>query len=147
MNNEFDIVINVESAHNYPSLPRFLSEVHRVLKPGGYFSWTDAMTKERHRLFLEAKASSTLKWVVSEDISELVRTAIRKRIYKKNVGKNVKLPSANSLLERLFVKPIWMIFLGAQFVDHKFDPISRMILNTAPTFDIATYDYALGQKQ
>jgi ubiquinone/menaquinone biosynthesis C-methylase UbiE len=31
----FDLVLNVESAHCYASIPRFLAEVHRVLRPGG----------------------------------------------------------------------------------------------------------------
>src|ERR1700733_770459 len=33
----FDAVINVEASHCYPHFPRFLSEVARVLKPGGLF--------------------------------------------------------------------------------------------------------------
>lgn len=39
--NEFDVVLNVESSHAYPSMERFLSEVHRVLRPGGYFLFAD----------------------------------------------------------------------------------------------------------
>ena len=37
----FDAVINVESSHCYGSMERFLSEVVRVLKPGGHFLWAD----------------------------------------------------------------------------------------------------------
>lgn len=37
----FDAVINVEASHCYPSLPRFLEEVARVLRPGGHFLYTD----------------------------------------------------------------------------------------------------------
>ncbi len=37
----FDAVTNVESSHCYPDLGKFLSEVHRVLKPGGSFLYTD----------------------------------------------------------------------------------------------------------
>jgi ubiquinone/menaquinone biosynthesis C-methylase UbiE len=37
----FDAVINVESSHCYPNFPKFLSEVQRVLKPGGLFLYTD----------------------------------------------------------------------------------------------------------
>ncbi|MBL7960992.1 class I SAM-dependent methyltransferase, partial [bacterium] len=37
----FDTVINVESSHCYGSIERFLSEVKRVLKPGGYFLFAD----------------------------------------------------------------------------------------------------------
>jgi len=36
-----DIVLNVESSHSYPSIPDFLSEVVRVLRPGGSFAWCD----------------------------------------------------------------------------------------------------------
>ncbi len=37
----FDGVVNVESSHNYGSMPRFLAEVARVLRPGGWFAWAD----------------------------------------------------------------------------------------------------------
>lgn len=37
----FDAVINVEASHQYPDFARFLSEVARVLRPGGYFLYTD----------------------------------------------------------------------------------------------------------
>ena len=37
----FDAVVNVESSHCYGSMERFLSEVLRVLKPGGYLLWVD----------------------------------------------------------------------------------------------------------
>ncbi|WP_315815359.1 class I SAM-dependent methyltransferase [Paraflavitalea speifideaquila] len=36
-NESYDVVINVESSHAYGSVPRFLSEVKRVLKPGASF--------------------------------------------------------------------------------------------------------------
>lgn len=37
----FDAVINVEASHCYPSFSRFLSEVRRVLRPGGAFVYAD----------------------------------------------------------------------------------------------------------
>lgn len=40
-NNSFDIVVNVESSHRYPEMRRFLTEVNRILRPGGYFLFTD----------------------------------------------------------------------------------------------------------
>jgi phthiocerol/phenolphthiocerol synthesis type-I polyketide synthase E len=43
----FDIVTNVESSHSYPTIHRFYSEVHRVLTPGGYFLYTDALAVQQ----------------------------------------------------------------------------------------------------
>jgi len=40
-NNSFDVVINVESSHRYSNVNKFFSEVHRVLKPKGYFLFSD----------------------------------------------------------------------------------------------------------
>lgn len=37
----FEAVINVEASHCYPSFPRFLAEVARVLRPGGDFLYAD----------------------------------------------------------------------------------------------------------
>ena len=37
----FDAVLNVESSHCYGNVPRFLAEVHRVLRPGGWFLFAD----------------------------------------------------------------------------------------------------------
>jgi ubiquinone/menaquinone biosynthesis C-methylase UbiE len=46
--NSFDVVINVESSHRYPQPELFFSEVKRVLKNGGIFSFTDF--REQHEL-------------------------------------------------------------------------------------------------
>jgi ubiquinone/menaquinone biosynthesis C-methylase UbiE len=43
----FDAVVNVESSHCYGSIPAFLDQVYRVLKPGGYFLWADLQPDER----------------------------------------------------------------------------------------------------
>lgn len=37
----FDAVINVEAAINYQNVPKFFAEVERVLRPGGWFLYTD----------------------------------------------------------------------------------------------------------
>jgi ubiquinone/menaquinone biosynthesis C-methylase UbiE len=44
--NELDAVLNVESSHCYGSLPTFLAEVWRVLRPGGHFLYADFRTNE-----------------------------------------------------------------------------------------------------
>jgi SAM-dependent methyltransferase len=38
----FDAVINVEASHQYPDFPQFLTEVARVLRPGGHFLYCDS---------------------------------------------------------------------------------------------------------
>jgi ubiquinone/menaquinone biosynthesis C-methylase UbiE len=54
----FDAIINVESSHYYRSMPRFLAEVRRVLKPGGWFLLADFRKREAipalRRQFAEA---------------------------------------------------------------------------------------------
>jgi SAM-dependent methyltransferase len=40
-NNTCDVVINVESSHRYPDMEAFLGEVSRILRPDGYFLFTD----------------------------------------------------------------------------------------------------------
>jgi ubiquinone/menaquinone biosynthesis C-methylase UbiE len=37
----FDVVINIEASHLYDDRTRFFAEVARVLRPGGYFCYTD----------------------------------------------------------------------------------------------------------
>jgi ubiquinone/menaquinone biosynthesis C-methylase UbiE len=44
---QFDVVLNVESSHCYPNLDAFFREVKRVLRPGGHFLYTDVMLRER----------------------------------------------------------------------------------------------------
>lgn len=40
----FDVVTNVESSHSYPNVAAFYREVARVLRPGGDFLYTDALS-------------------------------------------------------------------------------------------------------
>jgi len=54
----FDVVLNVESSHCYPSVPRFAAEAFRVLRPGGHLLLADlrprADVDDLRRLFLDA---------------------------------------------------------------------------------------------
>ena len=45
----FDVVSNIESSHCYPSLPRFYSEVRRILRPGGAFFHADNCRDDAER--------------------------------------------------------------------------------------------------
>jgi len=39
--NTYDAIVNIESSHRYPNMNAFLGEVKRILKPGGYFLFSD----------------------------------------------------------------------------------------------------------
>jgi ubiquinone/menaquinone biosynthesis C-methylase UbiE len=57
--NSFDVVINVESSHRYSQMDRFLAEVYRVLKPGGFFLFADFRSEsELEKLSLQLKNSN-----------------------------------------------------------------------------------------
>ena len=49
-NTSVDVVVNLESSHCYGSMDRFLSEVYRVLRPGGYFLFSDHRDADKIQL-------------------------------------------------------------------------------------------------
>lgn len=57
----FDAVLNIEASHCYPSFPRFLSEVARVLRPGGHFLYADFRFADRVAEWEKALASVPLQ--------------------------------------------------------------------------------------
>ena len=42
-----EVVTNIESSHGYPNADRFFREVCRVLRPGGWFLFTDLLPREQ----------------------------------------------------------------------------------------------------
>jgi ubiquinone/menaquinone biosynthesis C-methylase UbiE len=72
----FDVVINVESSHCYNSMARFLSEVRRVLKPGGYFLFADHRFKETAGKMRQRLKDSGLVVCEEENISANVVKAL-----------------------------------------------------------------------
>jgi ubiquinone/menaquinone biosynthesis C-methylase UbiE len=72
----FDAVINVESCHAYGSVPKFLSEVNRVLKPGGYFLCTDMRSPNGMNTLRKNLLNSGMQILLEEDISINVVDAI-----------------------------------------------------------------------
>jgi ubiquinone/menaquinone biosynthesis C-methylase UbiE len=75
-NESYDVVINVESSHAYGSVPRFLSEVKRVLRPGGIFLCTDLRGPEGMDKLKGQLRSSGLEWISEENITNNVVNAI-----------------------------------------------------------------------
>lgn len=70
--NTFDVVINVEASHCYPSFPGFLAEVARVLRPGGHFLYADFRFKDRVAEWRQAIDSAPLRLVSTRTINEEV---------------------------------------------------------------------------
>jgi ubiquinone/menaquinone biosynthesis C-methylase UbiE len=67
--NQFDIVLNVESSHAYPSMEKFLSEVHRVLQPGGHFLFADLRDTPKIPVLQEQLRQSGMHLLKGEDIT------------------------------------------------------------------------------
>jgi ubiquinone/menaquinone biosynthesis C-methylase UbiE len=75
--NSVDVVINVESCHAYGSVPTFLKETKRVLKPGGYFLMVDFRNEVKNMEILKQELKeSGLKLITEENISNHVVKAI-----------------------------------------------------------------------
>lgn len=69
--NSMDIVVNIESAFHYPDKPKFISEVKRVLKPGGHFVIADIINrdmKEKRKMKKWKSGMSLHHWTDDEYI-------------------------------------------------------------------------------
>ena len=73
----FDVVLNVESCHHYPSLSRFLHEVERVLRPGGTLCVATYWDPSGLARFERALGEAPLDVVRTADIAARVRDALR----------------------------------------------------------------------
>jgi SAM-dependent methyltransferase len=104
--NTFDAVINVEASHCYPNFPRFLAEVARVLRPGGYFLYADFRFADRQAEWEKAIAATSLKILSTRNINaEVLR------------GMNRNSPRSQDLVARHL--PKFMHSLGADFAGVK----------------------------
>lgn len=71
-----DIVINVESSHRYQKMDKFLNEVERILKTGGYFLFTDFRRKHHVDDLLELFTKYRFKIIDKEIINSKVTAAL-----------------------------------------------------------------------
>jgi ubiquinone/menaquinone biosynthesis C-methylase UbiE len=74
--NSFDVVVNVESCHAYGSVDKFLSEVKRVLKPGGHLLLVDFRGDNKMTVLQSQLKESGMKIMTEENISSNVIESI-----------------------------------------------------------------------
>ena len=60
----FDVLYNVESSHCYSDMEAFIGEAYRVLKPGGYFAWTD---------FRDHKTMNSIRQIIDKTKFEILK--------------------------------------------------------------------------
>lgn len=124
----FDIIVNVESCHNYPDIASFLRECERVLKPGGRLLLVDFFSEHRHNAFLKMldTACPGLRLDTVTDVSELVKAAIRERLkpnsfamrhFRKEIGTNVA--------KKIILRQLYEVALGSEFLGHNTAPVYR----------------------
>jgi ubiquinone/menaquinone biosynthesis C-methylase UbiE len=125
---EFDVVLNIESSHNYPHLERFFAEAVRVLKPGGYLVHADMMTSSftQQLARIRSDLAHAVEWLVDEDISEWVRASVRTRMkpdsyFRRTVRECVALPG------RLLIEPMMMNVYGNVFVSERNGVLSTLL--------------------
>jgi ubiquinone/menaquinone biosynthesis C-methylase UbiE len=74
--NSIDVVLNVESCHAYGSVDKFLSEVKRVLKPGGYLLLVDFRDVKNMDLLRTQLRNTGMEWIEEKNIAPNVVRAM-----------------------------------------------------------------------
>jgi ubiquinone/menaquinone biosynthesis C-methylase UbiE len=146
---EFDVVLNIESSHNYPHPAKFFAEAARVLKPGGYLVHADMMTPSFRAQVarIRDELSHTVEWLVDEDISEWVRASVRTRMapnsfFRRTVRECVAMPG------RLVIEPMMMNVYGNVFVDENNGLLSTLFRTQFnKIMNVDTYRLTLGKKR
>jgi SAM-dependent methyltransferase len=73
----FDLVINVESSHNYPDREQFYGQVFEVLRPGGWFLYADVLQDHQSEAVLQQLTRVGFVDLKRSEINEEVMRAMR----------------------------------------------------------------------
>ena len=96
--NSYEVVVNIEASHNYPDKRRFIKEVHRVLKPSGYFLFADMRPKAKIEQLRELLRRSGFRMVSEEDITPNVLSSL-------NIDNDQKLSLIDQSIPRFLRRP------------------------------------------
>lgn len=80
-----DVVINIESSHCYGSMERFLGELHRVLRPDGYFLFADHRDHYQLDLLRQQLQNGGFTITTETDITTNVVQALQLDDHRKRV--------------------------------------------------------------
>lgn len=98
-----DVVVNVESSHCYADMARFLSEVVRVLRPGGYLAFCDLRTTLGMARLRKDIATCGMKTVHNEVLNEQVMQALKQVAEQRTAMISKKVPPIARRLMANFV--------------------------------------------
>lgn len=146
-----DVVLNIESSHTYPNPARFLDEVVRVLKPGGYFSSLDAFTAARYQLMAELRQQvKGIEWISEHDVSEQVRAAIRRRMTPGSRFRRSFEERRMSLPTRVIGGQARRVVFGAKFAGLPDTKLAKLLKRTGTIPALAglpdSYRHVVGQR-
>jgi SAM-dependent methyltransferase len=102
----FDAVVNVEASHDYVDLAAFLSEVKRIMRPGGLFLYADFRKRPHCQAWREQIHQSGLELVGEEDITSNVATGL-----VLNSERNLRLVRK---LAPVLLRPLFRQFAGTE---------------------------------
>ncbi|HEX8708973.1 MAG TPA: class I SAM-dependent methyltransferase [Pyrinomonadaceae bacterium] len=115
----FDAVINVESSHCYNSVPDFLREVVRVMRPAGHFLFADLRPREEVALLREQLGAAGLRILEEEQIGSNVVRALDLDSERKTALIRTTIPK---LLRERFLKfagtkgsPVYKLFESGEW--------------------------------
>lgn len=98
--NAFDVVINLEASLYYPNVERFFRHVLRVLKPGGYFLYSDMRYVEEIDVWRTQLMNTGLELLREEDITRNVVGALA-------LDQNRKRELVQRYVPRILHKPLY----------------------------------------
>ena len=121
--NAFDVVINIESSHRYSKVDLFLSEVYRVLKPGGVLLFADFGNqydlKKLNRQFINMKFKRLKNETITENVLEALKLStpnreelVRKLLPKflQNLGRNFAATEGTTTYNKFLTREFEYVF-------------------------------------